>query len=235
MIDLTLTARSPPGPAARIGMMPLSGACGLMMGDRYMAPVHDAARDNDVERLRVLLDDEPALIEAEGFNRWRPLHYACYWDCTGTVELLLERGACCTAINSSGDTPLMTACQHSRPAVVSLLLTRGIDAADTGGSQATALMRATESTPYPSSSRLPVLRLLLEDGRVPIDARDSEGRTALFQACSRERVDVARVLLLEGQADHTIPDNDGRTPIAAAVYWGGPNHACAALLEVSDT
>lgn len=46
-----------------------------------MAPVHEAAHDSDVARLRALLDADPEPIEAEdedGDYYWRPLHCACF-------------------------------------------------------------------------------------------------------------------------------------------------------------
>lgn len=45
-----------------------------------------------------------------------------------------------------------------------------------------------------------VIRLLLEDGRVPVDARTGHGYTALWMACLGGHTDRARVLLLEGHA-----------------------------------
>lgn len=44
-----------------------------------MATVHDAARRNDVEALRRLLDEDPGLVEKEEWQGTRntPLHSAC--------------------------------------------------------------------------------------------------------------------------------------------------------------
>lgn len=60
-----------------------------------MAPVHDAARDNDVEALRALLDADPGLIElqSEEWPHLSPLNIAGGHGHMEAARLLLDRGA----------------------------------------------------------------------------------------------------------------------------------------------
>lgn len=204
-----------------------------------MDPVHDAARANEVEALRALLDADPSLIEAEGrgqFHRQRPLHFACMNGCVEAVELLLDRGADCSAVDRRGDTPFMMACAWGHAAVVTLLLARGVDPTERDERQMTCMMRAAYQFGSTESGRVAVLGLLIKDGRVDVDARDSEGNTALWWACNQGRPERARALLMEGGADHTITGRYGMTPMAAAKHYDHLGaRSCMRVLEVGET
>lgn len=182
-----------------------------------MATVHEAARRSDVEGLRQLLSAQPGLadIGEEGGHR-RPLHCACYAGCVEAVQLLLDHGAWLEAGDKLGATPLSQACAAGRVDVVRLLLARGANPLARNGSQMSVLMAAAFGGDSPGSDHVGVIRLLLSDGRVPIDAVDADGRTALHWACSLGRVDRARVLLYEGGADHFIFDESCRTARSAS-------------------
>ena len=194
--------------------------------------MHDAARWNDVEALRRLLDEDPGLLEAEGDVglRERPLHIACHAGSGEAAGYLLDRGATIDKKNACGETPLMLACSAGRVEVVRLLLARRADPTSHDRDLWTALMYALSGREHPGSGHEAVIRLLLEDGRVPVDARDSDGRTALMITCFHGHTERARVLLLEGLADPSIADNYGVTPMARA---GRANHhETVRLLEV---
>ena len=195
--------------------------------------MHEAARENDVEELRRLLDEEPGLVEAEaGYVRLheRPLHAACSEASMEAACFLLDRGADMDTRNRYGQTPLMRACMAGRAEVVRLLLAKGADPALRDENSGTALMWASSNREHPGCDHVAVIRLLLEDGRVPVDARDLSGRTALWWACFYEYAERARVLLLEGGADHTIANDEGMTPMARARRMD--YHETVQLLEV---
>lgn len=89
--------------------------CMVQVKVRPMATVHEAARWNDLEALRTLLDEEPGLIEEEE-DTWpssQPLHAACDAGAVGAVRLLLDRGAAMDMVSALGHTPLLVACQAS--------------------------------------------------------------------------------------------------------------------------
>lgn len=194
------------------------------------APVHEAATENDVEALAALLDEEPSLLHAwdrlymlSPHSRGQPLHFACYAGSVEAVGFLLDRGACVFSTHPQGElqmTPLLAACRAGHAAVVSLLLARGADPTLRNEIGETVLMEAISvvDISYPGSDRVAVIRQLLEDGRVPVDAQDKDGYTALWLACLLYLVEVARVLLVEGRADHTIADHEGERPVDVARF-----------------
>lgn len=69
---------------------------------------------------------------------------------------------------------------------------------------------------------IPILKILLEEGKSPVDAADNDGLTALHHAISEGHGDVA-IQLLKAGADPLKRDNEGRYAIELAPdskVWG---------------
>lgn len=180
-----------------------------------MSDVHEAARRNDVEALRRLLDEDPGLVELRDEEVERqPLHVACEAGAIEAARLLLDRGA--DVSNHAGDygTPLILACGIGCVELVCLLLDRAADPSARGNRGETPLIAAasTNLCDYPAHDHLAVVRRLLQDERVVVEARDSRG-TALWWTCLVGEWERARVLLQAG-ADLTV---EGRKPPGG--YW----------------
>lgn len=209
--------------------------CLVQVGPGHqMAPVHDAAKQNDVPALLALLEGDPALVHAESHLHKRqdtPLHFACEAGAAEAAQLLLDRGAVIDKGNAFEVTSLMLACCAGRAEVVSLLLARGADPTLPSSASWTALIEAAAGLERPGSDHVAVLRLLLQDGRVAVNARTHTGATALSWACCRGHADRAHVLLVEGAADHRVADEDQRTPMQAARQES--QKECVRLLQVS--
>lgn len=198
-----------------------------------MAPVtvHAAAEKNDVEALRTWLDSAPWDLEDtydDYYGHRTPLHVACEAGSLGAARLLLDRGANMYTRDEYRFTPLMRACHAGRAEIVSLLLARGASPMAYTALGVTALMLAADGDEKPDSDHVAVIRLLLKDGRLPVDARQHTGATALWLACNKGRVERARVLLVDGLAD---PAGSGYSSTTATS--GRRRHqSCARLLEV---
>ena len=123
--------------------MPISPALeALYDGDRDRAetlvapddelPVYEAAAFGRVERLRRLLDDDPAAANAWSPDGFTALHLAIFGGSEEAVRLLLERGADPNALATSEIArvrPLGTAAFVRRPDLEKILLEGGADPA----------------------------------------------------------------------------------------------------------
>lgn len=209
-------------------------------------PIFEAAMNNDVETLRELLDADPDLLESTCRNNdtfaaltGRPLHYACQFASLEAIRLLLQRGADVNGLDSvMKSTPLMHACYGGNLGVVSVLLLLGADPSVTAVNGTTCLIKAAQAPTQYDGDHVAVIRLLLEDGRVPVDAQNEYGESALWTACESDETDIARVLLLEGGADHTIPGGHAMygyetTPLEIAEENDNGGGGCVQLLQVS--
>lgn len=194
--------------------------------------MHDAAKRNDVEELRRLLDEEPGLI-GRLYKGATPLVYACRHGSVDAARLLIARGARTHHIISGLSPYLIVACQFGWAELVQLLLARGanpgIRAPRVGW---TTLSLASAGQARRGSDHAAVIRVLLEDGRVHVNEQDHLGCTALWWACTVGHTTRARVLLMEGFADHTIVDRRGFTPKDVAERL--KRHSCVQLLRVCE-
>ncbi|KAL4912062.1 hypothetical protein BDW62DRAFT_206857 [Aspergillus aurantiobrunneus] len=64
--------------------------------------------------------------------------------------------------------------------------------------------------------RLGIVKLLLEDSRVNLDAMDNRGNALLARAVLAEQAETVKFLLVDIHVDPTIQDEDGRTPLYRA-------------------
>ena len=69
-----------------------------------------ALKAGDTAKVLELLDESAELIERRGMWENTPLLVACHYGHESTALALLERGACPSAVNEQGCTPLLYAC-----------------------------------------------------------------------------------------------------------------------------
>ena len=94
--------------------------------------VFEAAAIGDVERLRSLLDADPALARAWSDDGFTPLHFTAFFGHPGAAKLLIERGAEHEARSTNEQFALDAAPLHSASAagqleVCEVLLDGGAD------------------------------------------------------------------------------------------------------------
>ncbi len=135
--------------------------------------VFDASAVGDVDRLRILLDDDPDVVNDADADGFTPLHLAAFFGKPKAVELLLARSADpdARAANGSALRPLNSAAAAGHHSIAHLLLDHGaeVDPRQAGGF--TPLHSAAHN------SDVVMVHLLLERGADPGAVTD-HGETA---------------------------------------------------------
>ena len=204
VVLLTISGFSHSGHSARIAAQDLA----------------DAARRNDVNMVRCLLDagadkefrvgDKTALMLASELGHLEVVH------------LLLEARADTDSWDNFGRTALLHASESGHLAIVRLLLEAGADKDCWNTVGETALLLASEG------GHLEVARLLLEAGANK-DCTDLVGKTALLRASESGHSEIAR-LLVEAGADKDCKDLSGMTALLLAAE-GGHSEVARLLLD----
>lgn len=149
----------------------------------------EAAVTGRVDRLRELLDRDPAQANSYSADGFAPLH-ASYFAPPEVIELLLARGADPNALsrNAMALRPLHSAASAGNARVVELLLRAGADpnARQHGGW--TPIHAAAQS------GNVAVIQLLLQHGA---DARLANDTGATAMSLAQEKGHVAVIALLE--------------------------------------
>lgn len=94
-------------------------------GGSEFAPIANAAREGDVERIRFLAARGADPNERRGTNGWTPLMHAIHKNQLRSVAALLDARANPNFPGQSGETPLMMAAGYGQAPIVRLLLARG--------------------------------------------------------------------------------------------------------------
>jgi ankyrin repeat protein len=193
-----------------------------------MTPLHRAARDGNIEKLRELLEQGGADVNAQVRSKeerspeWgsTPLHYAVRDGHIDVVRLLIEKGADVNAANDRGVTPLHRAIYNVQ--IAKLLLDAGakVDAADERG-----------ETPlhWSAMDGAPDTVALLLDSNAAVAAADHQGRTPLHVAAEHANESFAKALLTH-KAGADVADRFGVTPLHLASL-NGDEPLVAALLD----
>jgi uncharacterized protein len=164
----------------------------LLAGRRDL-DIFEASATGDIDRVRALLDKDPALASAYASDGFHPLGLAAFFRQPEVVRLLLERGA---DVAAPARNPLAVTALHSAVAndsgpvqmeIVTLLLDAGapVNATHQGGGRPLHTAAFTGDTE--------VARLLLARG-ADTSLRTDEGKTPADIARERGHDAVARML-----------------------------------------
>ena len=151
--------------------------------------IHDAAAAGDLEKVKALLDSDPALLESRDKDGETPLIKACMGvpdenTQATTARFLIDKGADVNASGPSGRTPLM--CVNKRQAGSLDLLQRLIaKGADVNASMSYTTRKWTVFCGAAKSGNIKAARLFIEHG-ADINTRDIEG-TPLQMAIHNNR------------------------------------------------
>src|SRR5437762_2253717 len=93
----------------------------------FCGEIHDAVREGDLEKVKMLLKANPDLVNAKDEDGLMPLHCAAEEGSKEMMELLLAYKADVNAEDDEGGTPLHWAADGGHKEIVELLLAHGAD------------------------------------------------------------------------------------------------------------
>ncbi len=165
--------------------------------------IHEAARTNDVERLRKLIAETPALInQPDAAFGATPLHWAALRGHAEATKLLLAQGANVNARNKQGETPLQVAERAKHSAVVQLL--KG------------AAAPIQELVDAVRDGEIAKLKQLISENHGLLNQKDPRfGGTPLHWAALKGNPEIVEYLISQG-ADKGAINQNGETPLQVA-------------------
>lgn len=182
-----------------------------------------AVRKGEIDKIQQLITDG-ANVSHKDEDDCTPLHYAVRAGHLHVIDELLRHGADIDAVDDWGHTPATLGSYLERNEIVKKLLKAGANPQATGDTGRNMLMYAA------SDGNIDLLKTL-QEYKLDINARDKEGRTALFWATQgrpQRRYSAIQWLLDQG-ADPLIADVRGRQPRHIAM--DEKDYPCIELLE----
>lgn len=102
-------------------------ACILVTPAIMCSEIHDACKNGDFARVKEIINNDPAQMQAKTSEGKSPLHMATGWGQKEIVIWLLEQGADIKALNNNGGTPIHVAASQNQPECAEILLKNGAD------------------------------------------------------------------------------------------------------------
>ena len=191
-------------------------ACGCGRVPGLSRTVQDVVKQGDVEKVRKLIEADPALVYAKDERGLTMLHWAALLGRKKVAELLLDKGADVNSKDERGRAPLDLAIQRGDEEVVALLRQHG--GKETEG--ATLDSEVDEIQDAAREGDAGKVRQLLKVDPSLVNVRDKDTNYApLHLAVLGGHLKVMD-LLLSKDAAVNAKDKNGRTPLALALRLG---------------
>ncbi len=178
----------------------------------FASEIHDAAASGELQKMKFLIQAQPALVNARDANGQTPLELAATNNRKHIAEALLSAGADVNAKDNGGWTPLHMAAAGGHRDIIALLLAKSAAPNVQAKDNATPFIWAT------ARGQKEAADLLLAAG-ADVNARDNFGQTPLHYAAFKGYTDIVAVLLAKG-ADVKVRNNEGSTPLHLAAVSG---------------
>ncbi len=157
-------------------------------------PIHRAAYEGDLEKVKKIIDRNPNQINVQDASGYTPLHLASGKGHIEIVEFLLNHGADIELEIFNRDTPLLVAARYARHGqyeTIKTLLEHGAKVNHKDKHDRAALHDAA------MYSGKEVINLLISYG-ADINARDEHQSTPLHQAAMLNNIEAAKALVEHG-------------------------------------
>ncbi len=184
---------------------------------------HDAAKSDQVNKLRKLLSKDENWLEKRDKYRQTLLHSATRYGAFKVASLLLDRGADLNAKDESGNTPLHLASIFRHNEIIDLLIHQKADV-NILNAQGQAPLHLASLYGNPES-----IKSLLEAG-IKINIRDTDGNTPLHIAVLyRHPENLDEILKVNPDIDAL--NTEGYTPLHLGVQTPNNEKAIELLLQ----
>ena len=176
-------------------------------------PIHHAAYNGDLEKVKEIIDRDPNEINVQDSRGFTPLHLASGKGHIEIVKFLLNHGADIESEIFDGETPLLIAARfaiNGKYETIKTLLEHGAKVNHKDKDGRTALHKAAM---YSSKE---VMNLLISYG-ADVNSRDKHQSTPLHQAAMLNNIEAAKALVEHGADifaknyhDYSKPTAEGR-------------------------
>jgi uncharacterized protein len=161
----------------------------LLIAQDASLDIFEAAAAGKLNRVRLLLDEQPSLVNAFASDGFQPLGLAAFFGHAHIVELLLARGAEVNSASANAQRvmPLHSAVAGQHVEVARMLLEHGADVNAKQQDEFTPLHEAAQN------GQLEMIQLLLAFGAKK-DQQKSDGQTAFSIALEKGFSEAADLL-----------------------------------------
>lgn len=178
---------------------------------------HDAAKNNDLKKIKRLLEANASLIDNPDRYKRTALHSAARYCAHDAVEYLTDKGADINAKDEQGNTPLHLASIFGYNEIAGLLAGKKADPDIRNDKGCTPLILAIQFSNLKTAS-------ILLNHHADINGRDRDGNTAIHLALLsvlrfkpilpmlKEKIQ----LYIEKGADPAIRNKEGKSPVDLA-------------------
>lgn len=186
----------------------------LLAAWAWCAEIHDAALAGDLAKVKSILNQDPAQLNAKGRNDKAPIHWAAQGGHLAVVKYLLAKGAPVNALNVQKENALVYAAEQGHLKLAAFLIANGA---------AVNIKTTLDASPINYAlwaGRTEVVKLLLRKG-ADFRASRGDGSTLLHEAAGGESVEIVEMLLKRGLAAD-LKTGFGATPLHYASLHGTP-------------
>ncbi len=153
----------------------------------------EAAQQGSVEKVIEFLNGE-VHVESKNKDGDTALVLAAREGHTRVAEVLLEHDASLDAVNNAGDTPVIVAALRGHLRMVELFVRKEVDLAAANKAGDTALILAVQ---YRRTDVAKLLIRTIQDEEI-LNARNKDGRSALYWASRNGDVELEKILRARG-------------------------------------
>ena len=175
--------------------------------------IHEAVKAGDIEKVKAMVDNDPALLYSKDELGKTPLHWAAGRDQLEIMRLLLDTYHVDVNVrNNNNGTPLHVSASQAHPDAAKILIQHNATIDARTKDNATPLHFAALKT---KAGHLEVAKILIQNG-ADVNARMNNGATPLAMALHSGNQEMAQLLRASG-AKQQGKSGSGRTTASAAM------------------